>query len=352
MTASNDKEPSTAGWDAINVALAKVYGQGEPPYHYGTVLPAALGGKDPLQGISVYQRDAPVPHWHYITYGFSELYDKESEDPEVSGFGFEMTFRLALYEEEPPRWALNLLQNLARYVFRSGNPFDAGHYLDCQGPIALGQATDVRAIVFAPDSELSEIETPNGKLRFLQVVGITLDELRQIKKWNAEGFLEVFVRQIPLLVTDLGRTSVLSSEAIRQEVDERSGREGSSTSILYVGEAHFARQKRNKVRVVFGANGVMELKDVLPARLQFAQPLTVASSKGYVVFNPGAEVGWREQEKGALEITLPPESAGRLADLLQPRTGDYVLPDFPDLVFEVRKSEIKDQDGNVVEVIG
>ena len=144
MTASDDKEPSTAGWDAINAALAKVYGQGEPPYHYGTVLPAALGGKDPLQGISVYQRDAPVPHWHYITYGFSELYDKESEDPEVSGFGFEMTFRLALYEEEPPRWALNLLQNLARYVFRSGNPFDAGHYLDCQGPIALGQATDVR----------------------------------------------------------------------------------------------------------------------------------------------------------------------------------------------------------------
>ena len=199
---------------------------------------------------------------------------------------------------------------------------------------------------------MGEIETPNGKLRFLQVVGITLDELRQIKKWNAEGFLEVLVRQIPLLITDLGRTSVLSSEAMRQEVDERSGREGSSTSILYVGEAHFARQKRNKVRVVFGATGVMELKDVLPARLQFAQPLTVASSKGYVVFNPGAEVGWRKPEKGALEVTLPPESAARLADLLQPRAGDYVLPGFPDLVFEVRKSEIKDQDGNVVEVIG
>src|SRR3954447_25848966 len=90
-----EQAPRALGWGGIDAALAKVYGPGEPPYHYGTLLSAALGGQDPLQGISVYQRERPVPHWHYATYGFSELYEKESDDPEYSGFGFELTFRLA-----------------------------------------------------------------------------------------------------------------------------------------------------------------------------------------------------------------------------------------------------------------
>ena len=60
-----------------------------------------------------------------VTYGFSELYDKESDNLEESGYGFELTFRLAKREdeEEPPAWALNLLQNMGRYVFNSGNVF-------------------------------------------------------------------------------------------------------------------------------------------------------------------------------------------------------------------------------------
>jgi hypothetical protein len=84
----------TPGWDAINAALAPLYA-GQEPRHYGTALPYTLGGQDPLDGISVYWADAPVPHWHYITYGFSELYAKESSDADTSGYGFELTFRLA-----------------------------------------------------------------------------------------------------------------------------------------------------------------------------------------------------------------------------------------------------------------
>ena len=65
------------------------------PRHFGTLLSHTLGGNDPLDGISVYWADAPVPHWHYVTYGFSELYAKESSDADASGYGFELTFRLA-----------------------------------------------------------------------------------------------------------------------------------------------------------------------------------------------------------------------------------------------------------------
>ena len=64
----------------------------------------------------MYWAHAPVPHWHYVTYGFSELYAKESSDAATSGYGFELTFRLAAEAAEnadstPPVWPMNLLQN-------------------------------------------------------------------------------------------------------------------------------------------------------------------------------------------------------------------------------------------------
>lgn len=110
------------GWDAIDGALARIYGDTKPR-HWGTVMRWSLGGRDPLDGISAYERADPVPHWHYVSYGMSDLYVKESEDPVESGWGFEFTFRLAREGggTDPPVWPANLLQNLARYVFTSRN---------------------------------------------------------------------------------------------------------------------------------------------------------------------------------------------------------------------------------------
>ena len=105
---------------------------------YGTIIPYSLGGGDPLDGVEVWESERGVPHWHYITYGFSELYEKENDTPDVSGYGFELTFRLKRSgEEQPPSWPVSLLQNLGRYIFSSGNVFSSGHYIDCNGPIAL-----------------------------------------------------------------------------------------------------------------------------------------------------------------------------------------------------------------------
>src|SRR5262249_50341429 len=117
---ANDVAP---GWEAIDLALYELYGE-TTPLHYGTTISYAVGGPDPLDGISVYARSEPS-HWHFVTYGFTELYAKETKNPDVSGFGFELTFRVmkAEGEDEPPVWALNFLQNLARYVFTTGNAF-------------------------------------------------------------------------------------------------------------------------------------------------------------------------------------------------------------------------------------
>lgn len=82
------------GWEAIDGALRTIYGDTEP-LHWGTIIPAMLGGNDPLQGISAYRSDfGGKAHWHFVTYGYSELYAKESEDKDVSGFGYEMTIRV------------------------------------------------------------------------------------------------------------------------------------------------------------------------------------------------------------------------------------------------------------------
>src|SRR5690606_5975984 len=195
-----------SGWEAIDSALAPLYGS-QTPKHYGALIGYELGGPDPIRGISAYKRIDPVPHWHFITYGFSELYDKESDNKDVSGWGFELTMRLKTDpgSEEPPTWTLNFLQNLARYVFNSGNVFSNGDYLNANGAIAAGSESLIRSVAFIHDPELPPIETPNGHMEFLQVVGVTDDEELAIKQWNALEVLEVFREHLPLLLTDLDR---------------------------------------------------------------------------------------------------------------------------------------------------
>jgi suppressor of fused len=143
MEEDMNDEPDTSGWAAIDALLKPIYGDAKP-HHWGTVRPASLGGNDPLEGISAYQSSfGGRPHWHFITYGFTELYTKESDDPDVSGYGFELSVRVVdpKFENEPPMWVLGLLQNLARYVFRTGNFFSSGDHTTLNGKIAFERET-------------------------------------------------------------------------------------------------------------------------------------------------------------------------------------------------------------------
>src|SRR5277367_4602912 len=79
MSDSTESAGESPGWAAIDAALWPIYGELEP-YHVGTVIPYALGGPDPIHGISAYKNAGSSPHWHFVTYGFSELWAKESTD--------------------------------------------------------------------------------------------------------------------------------------------------------------------------------------------------------------------------------------------------------------------------------
>lgn len=204
---------SQEGFDAVSRALERLY-SGQEGIFYRTVIPYALGGKDPLDGIEVWKSEHGVPHWHYVTYGFTELYEKESDISQESGYGFELTFRLKRgAEEQPPAWPVNLLQNLARYVFSTGNGFGPGHHMSCNGPIALDTDTKLTALGFRVDPELGELDTPNGHMRFLQAVALTGDEMEAMMCWDGQRFLEELERCIPLCLTDLKRVSQMGQAA-------------------------------------------------------------------------------------------------------------------------------------------
>ena len=284
----NESDGSSPGWEAIDQSLAALYGD-QKPLHYGTLVPGFLGGSDPIDGISVYRADSPVPHWHFVTYGFSELHGKDWDDPEVSGFGFELTFRLSpATEPDPPGWVLNFLQNLGRYVFQSGNVLESGHHMNLNGPISLESETAIRAIAFVDDPELGTISTPHGSVSFLQIVGITLDELHSIVRWDTEKFLRLLDESVPSLVTDLGRASVLDDPEVSSRLDALARRDGSSTSMLHVGEATWKIEKPifkpRRLEIVLGANGVRNFKAVLPGRLPLDRALCVTSAERMIVF--------------------------------------------------------------------
>ncbi|MFI6045888.1 suppressor of fused domain protein [Nocardia sp. NPDC051321] len=195
------------GWNAIDGALRPLYGDIEP-FHWATDHRWSLGGPDPLDGISAYSRTEPVPHWHYIGYGMTELYEKEWDNPEKSGWGFEFTFRLVRgpADTEPPVWPANFLQNLARYVFQSGKWFEPGHTIKANGPIAADQPNSgIHAVGFTVDPELGTIETPHGSVRFLQIVGLTMPEYRAAQGGKTLALLEELAPHLPLYVTDVER---------------------------------------------------------------------------------------------------------------------------------------------------
>ncbi|AWB43737.1 branched-chain alpha-keto acid dehydrogenase subunit E2 [Paenibacillus sp. CAA11] len=351
------EEAGTAGWDAIDTALQKIYGDQEPK-HYGTMISYMLGGPDPLDGISVYEVNDPVPHWHFVTYGFSELYDKESDNAEYSGYGFELTLRLSrpAGEEEPPGWALNLLQNMGRYVFNSGNIFNSGDYLDANGPICLGSPTKLTALAFTDDPFLPQIDTPNGKVEFLQMVGITGDELEAMQIWNTSGVLAACKAQMPLYITDLMRDSVLEQESVAESVRLGSESEGSSTGFLAVDQLAAERIKKGFFKgsadeITLGAKQAGIIGKLITGRITKGRSLSLVGKGVQVIFDPADQPGFEREESG-IRIKLNDAAVTELARHLKPVAGTFELSAIKGLSFQIIPTQIRDQEGNVVETIG
>lgn len=210
-------EDDAVGWLAIDKQLEKVYGETQPR-HYGPLCGVhyVAGGSDPIDGVSIYDSNKQLFHQHLISYGMSELYyNEEKAGGEFSKWGFEFTFRLAPFKDDngDPGWAMHVMNNLARYVFSSGRWFEENQFIPAKGPIRLNTDTDITGFVTVLDPELGSIQTPHGELSFIQLVGVTNNELDMLMENPSTEKVESLVNTLkqtnPLLITDLSRKIVM-----------------------------------------------------------------------------------------------------------------------------------------------
>lgn len=179
------KEPAAFGWDAITKECERVYPSQTNPRHYGTLIGWRLGGNDPLDGISIYDGG---DYWHFVTYGLSELYEKESDNKEISGYGMEFTLKLKKdkYEDEEAeiKCICKILQTIARITFTQGELFNAYEFIytgQTQG-IDTKMESNITGFITIPDRDFKTISTANGIVEFIEFIGATNEELLAVKE--------------------------------------------------------------------------------------------------------------------------------------------------------------------------
>ncbi len=207
-------EDDAVGWLEIDKVVEGIYGD-QKPRHYAPPLHYMVGGEDPLDGVSIYDSQKDMFHRHLVSYGMSELYyNEEAAGGEFSKWGFEFTFRLKPFAEDgdDPTWVVNLMNNLARYVIKSGKWFEEYHVIPANGPIRLNSTAEINivGVAFVSDPELGKVQTPHGEVSFLQMVGLTANEMNRITSASSaydevKKVLDEMKTTNPLMITDLLR---------------------------------------------------------------------------------------------------------------------------------------------------
>lgn len=161
---------------------------------------------DELVQIQVYAH--PAGHWHYVTYGFTSLYEGSAPPKPGArdGFGYELGLRVVRSSERPPTQPMDLLRALARVLVEGRHVLAPGHTLPLRGPIAEG--SKLSAFAVAADPELGSLVTPLGSVEMLLLVGITADEEAACARGSTNALLDRLRAIDPLLVTRHDRDEI------------------------------------------------------------------------------------------------------------------------------------------------
>lgn len=230
-----------------------------------------------------------------------------------------------------------MLRQLADYVYDSGRPLAAGHTMNPLGSLtgetreAGAGGPGLVAMAFADDSELPGIDTPYGRLEFVQVVGLTRDEYEAAREWHTSRFLALLVERVPMLVTDPDRPSILADHEIAAHVADRIAAEGSSTAQVSTTAVDWA-VTAGGTTVLLDEDHRANLARRLAGRLRFGQELTIVTPYAVAVFQTGAEFR-ADEEDDELTVTVPAESVdGLVAAVASP--GRQPVAGIPGLVFD------------------
>jgi len=198
------------GWEAIDSCLNRLYPGIAPMHHYASPVPhrAIWGGDEYLDGVSVFE--SKQGHLHIVTYGMSELYaNEEAFGGEWSKWGYEMTIRLPLSEKKDHMWAVQRLSSLARYTSTTNQFFEQFQFFTGDGtPLKFGSKSRLTGFLIVADPELPCVDTLHGKLEFLQLVGITQQEVDALLSDSEKVHLlyQRICEENRLLITDPARS--------------------------------------------------------------------------------------------------------------------------------------------------
>ena len=203
-----DEEANTDGWTAIEKEFLRVYPGQTNPQHYGTLVKWSLGGNDPLDGISIYDGGS---YWHFVTFGLSEIYGKETDNKDISGYGYEMTLKLKKYkfkdEERELKNICGILQAIARITYTKGEVFLPDEFIRTgqQTGMDADQKSNITGFITVSDPSVNTIDTPNGKVEFVELIGVTDAELKTL---SSIGTVRDIYAELGSDITDYHRQSI------------------------------------------------------------------------------------------------------------------------------------------------
>lgn len=140
---------------------------------------------------------------------------------EYSGYGFELTFKLKMTEEQKKRKKrdfdikerelkniCSILQELARYVFETGEIFQPNEYIWTGQKEGIDSNKKSKITGFVTTLDMAgEISTPNGKVQFVELVGATDNELKNIDSNKLK--VEELLKKLKTDITDYNRKSII-----------------------------------------------------------------------------------------------------------------------------------------------
>jgi hypothetical protein len=266
--------------------------------------------------IRIYALSDPAA-WHLLTVTGGEL-------------PWELTLRLPRPDDELPTWAVDCLVSLIAYARRSGHGFAAGDQVDLRGPIKLDSDSVITAAAIVADPTFGAA----GPVAFLQVVGLTADELELCRSWRTAAVIDLLRRRDPKLTTVLERRSLFDDAALRGEAEAGVAAEGSSLDELNVASLGWRKRGRSLV-VSLGAGAATALGPALRRRLNHeGARFAVVGDAGELAFAVGPAPSWRI-EGGSVLVEMPLGEVESLAALFSGQVGTGSLPGLKGLRFAV-----------------
>ena len=213
------KETHRFGKDAIENEVKRVHPLWENARYYTAKIPWESGGTEPLEQISIHKEE---DYFHFITYGLTELYNKESKDQTKSGFGMELTFKLKTgeYKDQAVERSeqfniIKLLQNFAKYIIQENSivkPYEDTYLVNGSSSrknigIDIAGKSNIVAFITVPDKDLQSLDTPYGRVDFIALIGITKKELEALR--NRKITEKELYEKIGTDVTSYHRKSVI-----------------------------------------------------------------------------------------------------------------------------------------------